>query len=81
MHGGHFNVCVLAAFRASAGSDLAKWHTDASDAIAAVGNAMDLTIGAKRTLVMIEPCTAAGGSKIAPKFSQPLVGTAGVRHV
>ena len=34
--------------------DLANWHTGATDAIPAVGGAMDLAIGAKRVFVMMD---------------------------
>ncbi|MEO8835788.1 MAG: CoA-transferase, partial [Caldimonas sp.] len=51
MRGGHLDVCVLGAFQVSASGDLANWHTGAADAIPAVGGAMDLAIGAKKTFV------------------------------
>ena len=71
MRGGHLDVCVLGAFQVSAGGDLANWHTGAPDAIPAVGGAMDLAIGAKQTLVMMEHCTKAGESKIVPRCTLP----------
>ena len=60
MRGGHLDVCVLGAFQVSAGGDLANWHTGAPDAIPAVGGAMDLAIGAKKTCVMMEHLTQGG---------------------
>jgi 3-oxoadipate CoA-transferase beta subunit len=81
MRGGHLDICVLGAFQVSAGGDLANWHTGAPDAIPAVGGAMDLAIGAKRTLVMMEHCTKAGESKIVPRCSYPLTGLACVSRV
>jgi 3-oxoadipate CoA-transferase, beta subunit len=81
MRGGHLDICVLGAFQVSAGGDLANWHTGAPDAIPAVGGAMDLAIGAKKTLVMMEHCTKAGESKIVPKCSYPLTGLACVSRI
>jgi 3-oxoadipate CoA-transferase beta subunit len=52
--------------------DLANWHTGAPDAIPAVGGAMDLAIGAKQTLVMMEHLTKSGESKIVPQCSYPV---------
>ena len=81
MRGGHLDICVLGAFQISAGGDLANWHTGAPDAIPAVGGAMDLAIGAKRTLVMMEHCTKAGESKIVAQCSYPLTGLACVSRI
>ncbi|CAA2155380.1 3-oxoadipate CoA-transferase subunit B [Methylobacterium brachiatum] len=72
MRGGHLDVCVLGAFQVSAGGDLANWHTGAPDAIPAVGGAMDLAIGAKRTLVMMEHLTRQGESKLVAQCTYPL---------
>lgn len=72
MRGGHLDVCVLGAFQVSAGGDLANWHTGAPDAIPAIGGAMDLAIGAKRTLVMMEHLTRHGESKLVARCTYPL---------
>ncbi len=72
MRGGHLDVCVLGAFQVSAGGDLANWHTGAPDAIPAVGGAMDLAIGAKQTLVMMEHLTRQGESKLVARCTYPL---------
>jgi 3-oxoadipate CoA-transferase beta subunit len=81
MRGGHLDICVLGAFQVSAGGDLANWHTGTPDAIPAVGGAMDLAIGAKRTLVMMEHCTKGGESKIVQRCSYPLTALACVSRV
>lgn len=81
MRGGHVDVCVLGAFQVSAGGDLANWHTGAPDAIPAVGGAMDLAIGAKRTYVMMEHLTKGGESKLVPACTYPLTGIACVSRI
>jgi 3-oxoadipate CoA-transferase beta subunit len=74
MRGGHLDVCVLGAFQVSVNGDLANWHTGAPDAIPAVGGAMDLAIGAKKTFVMMEFLTRQGESKLVPACTYPLTG-------
>jgi len=81
MRGGHLDVCVLGAFQVSANGDLANWHTGAADAIPAVGGAMDLAIGAKRTFVMMEHLTRSGESKLVESCTYPLTGLACVSRV
>ena len=81
MRGGHIDVCVLGAFQVSTGGDLANWHTGAPDAIPAVGGAMDLAVGAKKTYVMMEHLTKSGESKIVSVCTYPLTGVACVSRV
>ena len=81
MRGGHLDLCVLGAFQVSRQGDLANWHTGAPDAIPAVGGAMDLAIGAKKTCVMMEHLTKSGESKIVESCSYPLTGIACVSRI
>lgn len=81
MRGGHLDVCVLGAFQVSAGGDLANWHTGAADAIPAVGGAMDLAIGAKKTYVMMEHLTKSGASKLVASCTYPLTGIGCVSRI
>jgi 3-oxoadipate CoA-transferase beta subunit len=81
MRGGHLDVCVLGAFQVSAKGDLANWHTGAPDSIPAVGGAMDLAIGAKKTYVMMEHITKTGASKLVPECTYPLTGIGCVARV
>ena len=81
MRGGHLDLCVLGAFQVSRTGDLANWHTGAPDAIPAVGGAMDLAIGAKKTCVMMEHLTKSGESKIVDACSYPLTGIACVSRI
>ena len=81
MRGGHLDICVLGAFQVSARGDLANWHTGAGGAIPAVGGAMDLAIGARRTFVMMEHLTKSGESKLVESCTYPLTGLACVSRV
>ena len=80
MRGGHLDICVLGAFQVAVNGDLANWHTG-GDAIPAVGGAMDLAVGAKKTYVMMELLTKTGESKIVKECSYPLTGVACVSRV
>lgn len=81
MRGGHIDVCVLGAYQVAGHGDLANWHTGASDAIPAVGGAMDLAIGARQTWVMMEHTTKRGEPKIVASCSYPLTGLRCVERV
>jgi 3-oxoadipate CoA-transferase beta subunit len=81
MRGGHLDVCVMGAFQVSTTGDLANWHTGQSDAIPAVGGAMDLAIGAKNVLVMMTLFQKDGSPKLVPQCSYPLTGLSCVTRV
>ena len=81
MRGGHIDLCVLGAFQVSVNGDLANWHTGEEGAIPAVGGAMDLAVGAKRTVVMMDLLDRRGASKLVAACSYPLTGLACVSRV
>lgn len=81
IRGRHLDYCVLGAFQVSVHGDLANWHTGAPDAIPAVGGAMDLAVGAKNVLVMMEHLTKDGTSKIVERCSYPLTAARCVTRV
>ncbi len=81
MRGGHLDICVMGAFQVSGDGDLANWSTGEPDAVPAVGGAMDLAIGAKRVLVMMDHVTKAGEPKVVARCTYPLTGSRCVHRI
>lgn len=81
IRGGHLDVCVMGAFQVSDRGDIANWSTGASDAIPAVGGAMDLAIGAKSVYVMMSLFAKDGSAKLVSECTYPLTGKSCVRRI
>ena len=81
IRGQHIDVCVLGAMQVSQSGDLANWSTGASDAIPAVGGAMDLVAGVKTIFVITQHCTNTGEPKLVESCSYPLTGKGVVSRI
>jgi 3-oxoadipate CoA-transferase beta subunit len=81
IRGGHLDICVLGAFQVSEQGDLANWHTGESQAIPAVGGAMDLAVGARQVYVMMTLFARDGSPKLVPACTYPLTSPACVARV
>lgn len=81
IRGGHIDLCVLGAFEIAENGDIANWATSDADAAPAVGGAMDLALGAKRTWVVTEHTTREGAPKLVGRCSYPLTALGAVGRV
>ena len=81
MRGGHLDYSVLGGFQVAFNGDLANWITSGPDAIAAIGGAMDLAIGARNVIVMMEHVAKDLTPKLMPACTYPLTGAGVVNQV
>jgi 3-oxoadipate CoA-transferase, beta subunit len=81
IRGQHIDICVLGAMQVSEQGDLANWSTGASDAIPAVGGAMDLVAGVRTIYVITQHCTNTGEPKLVESCTYPLTGKGVVSRI
>ncbi|OZI17157.1 3-oxoacid CoA-transferase subunit B [Bordetella genomosp. 7] len=74
MRGGRLDFSILGGFQVACNGDLANWLTDAPDAIPAIGGAMDLAVGARQVLVMMDHTTKSGETRLLAQCTYPLTG-------
>ena len=79
IRGGHVDVAIMGAFEVSCRGDLANWTT--GSAAPAVGGAMDLAVGAKEVVVMMNHQDKTARSKLRRECSLPLTARGVVRRV
>jgi 3-oxoadipate CoA-transferase beta subunit len=81
MRGGHLDYSVLGGFQVAENGDLANWLTSGPGAIAAIGGAMDLAVGAREVIVMMEHVTKDQTPKLLPACNYPLTAAGVVSYV